>query len=112
MQAKMSEEQFDSVVQLSFPSYLLKMNAICLDRCAVDLSKPEGNAEEEERSAETSSQHTSKEVASAKALPQVKRPGELLYLSDREAACIEACSRLYIRQTHAMVDHFKHKLTF
>ena len=47
-----------------------------------------------------------------KVQPRAKNPDELLYLSDREALCVEACSRLYIRSTHSMVESFKKKLTF
>ena len=41
MQTKLSTDQFDKVVQLSYPSYILKMNHICLDRCSIDLTQPD-----------------------------------------------------------------------
>ena len=84
-------------MQLSYPSYLLKMNQICLDRCQVDLTQPEAEPE-----------HALESMPK----PQAKKSDELLYLSDREAVCIEACSRLYLRQTHVMLDVFRKKLTF
>lgn len=47
MNAKLSTDQFDSIVQLSYPTYLLKMNEICLDRCSIDLtSADEGPADQ------------------------------------------------------------------
>ena len=80
------------------------MNTICLDRCSIDLSKPDYNGSQDP---------ASQQIDTTKVpLPQTKTPDELLYLSDKEAACIESCTRLYLRSTHRMVDHFKRKLCF
>ena len=98
MQSKLSEDQFDKIVQLSYPSFLLKTSHICLDTCAIDLTKEEESAEGDK--------------SLMKLQPRAKGPEELLYLSDREALCIEACSRLYVRSTHSIVESFKKKLTF
>ena len=41
MQSKLSEDQFEQIVQLSYPSYILKMSHICIDSCSVDLLTPD-----------------------------------------------------------------------
>ena len=96
MNAKLSPEQFDQIAQLSFPSYLLKMNHVCIDRCSINLIA-----------------QVETDPVLEKELPlKAKKAEDLLYLSDREALCIETCSRMYIRQTHSMLENFKKKLTY
>ena len=80
------------------------MNQICLDRCSIDLIRADFD-DEANTAAKEGKQASWPE-------PQAKKSEELLYLSDREAVCIEACSRLYLRQTNVMLDVFKKKLTF
>lgn len=72
------------------------MNHICIERCSIDLVEP-----------------VKEQPFSSKDLkPVAKKSEELLYLSDREAVCLEACTRLYVRQTHSMLENFKGTLTF
>lgn len=78
MQAKLSEDQFDQVTQLSYPTYLLKATPLCVETCAIDLC--------------------SEDTAGSPfaVAPRAKPAEDLLYLSDREAVCVEACTRLYL----------------
>ena len=37
MDAKISPDQFDEIVRLSLPSYMIKMSHICIQKCHIDL---------------------------------------------------------------------------
>lgn len=93
------------------------MNQICLDRCSIDLAKPDHDGsiiknESTQAAASLKSTVENTKSSSRVPMPLAKKSDELLYLSDKEAVCIESCTRLYIRSTHSMVDHFKRKLCF
>ena len=83
MNAKLSTEQFDQVAELAYPTNFLKLNQICIKKCGVDLTDKVGENEE----------------------------SNYLYLSQGEGDCIEACTRLYVRQTDCMIASFKKKMT-
>ena len=38
MQAKLSSSQFDEIVKLSYPSYMIKASQICIGKCNIDLT--------------------------------------------------------------------------
>ena len=105
MQAKLSSSQFDEIVKLSYPSYMIKASQICIGKCNIDLT-----TEVHERKRSLKEGEDDKQVKAV--TPQVRKSDELLYLSDREALCIESCARMHIRQTNKMVDVFKKELAF
>ena len=79
------------------------MNQICVDRCSIDLTKCD-----EPKPA----QKGGNSAPMRQLLPQSKKSEELLYLSDREAVCIETCTKLYLRTTHSIANSYRSKLTF
>ena len=113
MQTKISPEQFDEIVRLSYPSYMIKMTHICLDKCHIDLTMEDHGPSQTNTEVSQELDSQKKKISQEpKVQPQARKPDQLLYLSDREALCIESCSKMYIRQTNKMVDIFKDKLTF
>ena len=38
MQAKLSEQQFKGVVVAALPTFYLKLNQVCIERCSIDLT--------------------------------------------------------------------------
>ena len=71
------------IADTDYPNYIRKMNSICVKKCGIDLTedKHEGRSEQKNH-----------------------------YLSNQEAACVEACATLYVRQADAMINGMKKKL--
>ena len=73
------------ISETDYPNYVRKLNGICVKKCAIDLT------EDKHRGSDGQQNH---------------------YLSNEEAACIEACATLYVRSTEAIVGGFKKKLIY
>lgn len=47
MQSKLTEQQFNGVVIAALPTYYLKLNQMCIERCAVNLADSADLTEQE-----------------------------------------------------------------